>query len=113
MARRPKQIDEIWSNVDKALSEKQMSLLEMAQKSGLNYDTVRGWRTKTIYPDIDQAKRMADAVGLTMEKLFFDEDVEEGYRKEIDRLRKKEEKLNAIEALLFQPQPGKSGIVAG
>ena len=113
MARKPKQIDEIWSNVDKALSEKQMSLLEMAQKSGLNYDTVRGWRTKTIYPDIDQAKRMADAVGITMEQLFFDEDVEEGYRKEIIRLREKEEKLKAIEALLFQPQPGKSGIVAG
>lgn len=113
MARRPKQIDEIWSNVDKALSEKQMSLLEMAQKSGLNYDTVRGWRTKTIYPDIDQAKRMADAVGLTMEKLFFDEDVDERWNEEMARLKQSDEKLKAIESLLFAKQPGKSGIVAG
>ena len=91
----------LWDNVDKVIKESGENLSEISDRAGIKYDTVRNWRTRHIYPRVDEAKALADALGVTVEKLFFDEDVEEGYRKEIDRLRKKEEKLNAIEALFF------------
>ena len=98
MARKP-QIDKIWNNVDKALTRRGVSLLELSERSGINYDTMRGWRAKHVYPQVDDAKKMADALSLGIDETFYGmEQTEQDTL--IDRLLEAEKKLNAIKEIL-------------
>lgn len=110
MARQAR-FDKIWSNVDKALAQRGMSLMELAEKSQINYDTIRGWRTKHIYPKVDDARIIAEILSMSIEKVFFDIEID-CVNDELQRkLMEAESELDAIRDILLKKN-GDSGTMA-
>lgn len=91
--------NEIWTNLDKNIETQRMSLLELAEKSDISYDTIRGWRAKGRYPQLDDAKKMADALSLGIDETFYGMEQTE-QETLIDRLLEAEKKLDAIKEIL-------------
>lgn len=64
-------VDKLWRNVDKVLFDESLSMKEFATRAGINYDTLRSWRTRGLPPKLEEAKLMADSLGMTIDSLFF------------------------------------------
>ncbi len=93
-------MDKLWNNVDKALALRSISLLQLSERCGISYDTIRGWRAKRIYPKVDDAKRIADTLSMSIEKVFFDVEANEDREELIRKLNDAECVLTSIRKLL-------------
>ena len=91
--------NQIWANMDKALETQRMSLLELAERSEISYDTIRGWRAKGRFPQLDDAKKLADALELGIDETFFGIEVPE-QNGLLERLMEAESKIVAIKEIL-------------
>lgn len=73
-----------WENYSHKAKEQGLGLKDIAEKSGISYNTIINWRSKNVVPRIEEAKKMAEAVGSTIDEAFFGERpaptvVNEGY----------------------------------
>lgn len=91
--------NEIWTNMDKAIEAQRMSLSELAEKSDISYDTLRGWRAKGRYPQLDDAKKLADALSMGIDETFYGMARTEQDTL-LERLLGAEKKLNAIKEIV-------------
>lgn len=73
---------EIWECVDRAVFNKGTTLSNIAKKTGISYRTIVNWRAKEVVPRVDEAKSMANAMGMSIEALFFGETIKESALKE-------------------------------
>jgi transcriptional regulator with XRE-family HTH domain len=53
-----------------------MTQAQLAQRAGVSIDTLRGWEHKRHLPRIDDAFRLARALGVSLDKLILAADVE-------------------------------------
>ncbi len=58
-----------WDNVDILLAKKNCTLRDVAEKTGLKYQTILGWRTNNRLPDLSAAIDMAKCLGVLVENL--------------------------------------------
>lgn len=91
--------NDIWARLDKALERQGLSLVELSEMTHISYDTLRGWRTKGRYPQLDDAKRMADALALGIDETFYGAE-KSSQESLIERLLASEKKLDAIKEIL-------------
>lgn len=49
---------------------------QLAQRAGISIDTLRGWEHKRHLPRIDDAYRLAKALGISLDKLILAADME-------------------------------------
>ena len=77
---------EIWDNVERAVFNRGTSLKAVAEKSGISYRTLVNWRLKNRLPDIEEARRIAEALGMNIEVLFYGKATKESELKEYSYL---------------------------
>ena len=55
-----------------------LTQVQLAAKAGVSIDTLRGWEHKKHLPRVDDALRLARALGVSLDKLILAQDVEPG-----------------------------------
>ena len=60
---------DFWSSVDGLLSRTGRNLKDLAESTGLKYQTVIGWRTYKRLPNLRSALSIADFLGVSVEVL--------------------------------------------
>lgn len=72
----------LWDNFDLAVVNAGMDIKSVANKAGVSYNSIITWKHRGSMPRVDEAKKLAEAVGLSMDELFYGESqsvVNEGY----------------------------------
>ena len=63
-----------WNNINRLIRQADTTQEVVAQKAGISVNTLRGWASKDIYPRVDDAYKVAKALGTTVEYLFTGEE---------------------------------------
>ncbi|MDR3303179.1 MAG: helix-turn-helix domain-containing protein, partial [Treponema sp.] len=71
-----------WERVNKAIRAKGAKQEWLAEQTGIKYQTLRSWISKEVLPRVDDAVRIADALGVSTEYLV--EGVNSRLPREID-----------------------------
>lgn len=72
----------ISETLNKILQEKKISLKELSKGSGVPSSTLSEWRTSGRSPNVEQAAKVADFLGITISHLLFgQEDKQEPLQK--------------------------------
>jgi transcriptional regulator with XRE-family HTH domain len=57
-------------------SQRDLTQAQLAQRAGLSLDTLRGWEQERSLPRVDDAYRLAKALGVGVERLIVAKDME-------------------------------------
>lgn len=63
-----------WENVNLEIKRQNTTQEWISGKAGIKYQTFKGWISKEIYPRVDEAVHIANALGVTVEYLFLGRD---------------------------------------
>ena len=97
---------EFWNNIDKLLRDRDLTLTDMCNKTGIAYNTVNGQRVRQSLPKLDQLLSMSRFLGTSMENLIMpSHDKKSPQMQRIDNIRKacliaSEEDLKLVERIL-------------
>jgi|LSQX01.3.fsa_nt_gb transcriptional regulator with XRE-family HTH domain len=68
-----------WENVNIEIKRQNTTQEWLSGKAGVKYQTFKGWISKEIYPRVDEAVHIANALGVTVEYLFLGRDASATY----------------------------------
>jgi transcriptional regulator with XRE-family HTH domain len=83
-----------WDEVNKAIKVQRVKQEWLAEKTGINYKTLKGWITKQVLPRVDDGVKIAKELGVTVEYLV--EGTNSGVSKEIDNFYMKYKKFSIV-----------------
>ena len=87
-----------WENVNLEIKKQNTTQEWVSGKAGIKYQTFKGWISKEIYPRVDEAVCIANALGVTVEYLYLGNDSSAGYQ-DLRILRLAKRHLDILEAL--------------
>ena len=62
--------DIFWENVKKEIKSQNTTQEWVAKKAGISFNTLQGWISKSIYPRVNEAVRIAAVLDISVEYLF-------------------------------------------
>lgn len=72
-------IKDFWMRVDQELETKNMTVAELARRTGIKYDSFKTWRTRTQIPNPEALVQISNVLGVSIDYLFKGElDIEYG-----------------------------------
>lgn len=63
-------IKEYWMRVDQELGTKNMTVAELARRTGIKYDSFKTWRTRTQIPNPEALVQISNILGVSIDYLF-------------------------------------------
>ena len=97
---------DFWNNIDRMLSERNCTLTDMCNKSGIAYNTVNGQRVRQSIPKLEQLLAMSQFLGTSIESIIMpNKQIESPHIKRIEAIRRAcliapEEDLKLVERIL-------------
>lgn len=88
---------------------KKMSQVELAEKTGISRDAISKYERNDVQPSVEYAKRIADALGVSLDYLVSDNDQDEALDNDVVKrikeiqnlpLSEKEKVFSVIDALI-------------
>ena len=102
----------LWKNVDDCRESRNLSLSEICRRTGIKIDRMKGWRTRLAIPQADELYLIARELDVSMEFLLTGENAEGIYSPRVRAvatiLQNDQDKLGAVEVLLFGKNAGAS-----
>lgn len=63
-------IKDFWMRVDQELETKNMTVAELARRTGIKYDSFKTWRTRTQIPNPEALVQISTVLGVSIDYLF-------------------------------------------
>ena len=103
----------LWKNVDKCREQIGLTLNDICLRTGIKIDKIKNWRTRLTIPQADELFLVAEALDVSMEYLLTGQTTKvQIYSARVkavaDELQKDQDKLGAVEVLLFGKNAGAS-----
>ena len=103
----------LWKNVDKCREQIGLTLNDICLRTGIKIDKIKNWRSRLTIPQADELFLVAEALDVSMEYLLTGQTTKvQIYSARVkavaDELQKDQDKLGAVEVLLFGKNAGAS-----
>ena len=94
--------DLFWITVDHLLFEKNMKLVQLAEKAGIAYKTILMQRSRRTFPKLDQAAAIAKALDISLDELATGDPVPPGMNSRSYRIGKAAGKASREELFVIE-----------